>query len=111
MPVHREPQREARRFRDVAGWVFPDVERDRSDPSTGATTSTVGTNTGVTALQQLRFLVRQICCAACRSLTRGSVAWAAATTCAQFLLASCQRCLHRNLFCRRSHVMGATVAS
>ncbi len=56
MPVHREPQREARRFRDVAGWVFPD-ERARSDPSTGATTSTVGTNTGVTALQQLRFLV------------------------------------------------------
>ncbi|KAL0053045.1 hypothetical protein WJX82_000107 [Trebouxia sp. C0006] len=49
------PQREARRFRDVAGWVFPD-ERARSDPSTGATTSTVGTNTGVTALQQLRFL-------------------------------------------------------
>lgn len=55
MPVHREPQREARRFRDVAAWSFPD-ERDRSDPSTGATTSTVGTNTGVTALQQLRFL-------------------------------------------------------
>lgn len=54
MPV-REAQREARRLSDVAGWVWPD-ERTRSDRSTGATTSTVGTNTGVTALQQLRFL-------------------------------------------------------
>ena len=40
----------------MGGWVFPD-ERTRSDSATGTTTNTVGTNTGVTALQQLRFLV------------------------------------------------------
>ena len=57
MPVNREPQRELRGFREVAGWVWPDERTTRSGPSTRANTSTVGTNTGVTALQQLRFLV------------------------------------------------------
>ena len=56
MPVNREAPRDTRRLRDVSGWVFPD-ERRRSDSATGTNTNSVGTNTGVTALQQLRFLV------------------------------------------------------
>ncbi|KAL3137890.1 hypothetical protein ABBQ38_005142 [Trebouxia sp. C0009 RCD-2024] len=55
MPVNREAPRETRRLRDVGAWVYPD-ERIRSDSATGTNTNTVGTNTGVTALQQLRFL-------------------------------------------------------
>ena len=72
MPVNREQPRELRRrYPNFAVWP---EERRSEDPSTGATTSTVGTNTGTTAVQQLRFLVSALGAAkSSRRKTRGSL--------------------------------------